>query len=331
MKFTSKVLAGLMSVLAVMLLSVSSVFAQAGLNWDTSSVTVVGSGIAPPNAVSAVQARMLARRAAVADAYRQLAETIKGVNVDAETTVENMMVTNDTIKTRVSACIQGATVVGEKEIPGGGYEVTVTVPLFGVTNSVAQAVLPKPPTRVEFPKPEPKVAPAPPVTTIGITTSTTTTTTDTKTNITIPAKPAVTTPAKPATKPTITTPTKPAVTTPTVPVISGAIGGFTGLIVDCRGLGLKPVMSPVIKNADGQSIYGHANLDYDKVIEIGMAGYTTDVNNVARAGSNPLVVKAVRLENHNGNPVISVADANRVLIENGKSGFLEKLNVVFIR
>ena len=177
MKFTSKVLTGLMSMLAVMLLSVSSVFAQFAPNWDTASVTVVGSGIAPTNAVSAVQARMLARRAAVADAYRQLAESIKGVNVDAETTVENMMVTNDTIKTRVSACIQGATVVGEKEIPGGGYEVTMTVPLFGVTNSVAQAVIPKPPTRVDFPKPEPKVEPAPPVTTIGINSTTTTTTT----------------------------------------------------------------------------------------------------------------------------------------------------------
>ena len=366
-----------MSVLAVMLFSISSVFAQAGLNWENASVTVVGSGIAPPNAVNVAQARMLSRRAAVADAYRQLAELIKGVNVDAETTVENMMVKNDTVKTRVSACIQGATIVGEKEI-SGGYEVTMTVPLFGVTNSVALAVIPPNPTPVEFPEPEPKVTPAPPVTTVTTTvttTTTTTTTTKTKTKTTTnpPAKPATTvkpatTTAKPSittpkpsvttpTKPPVTTPTKPSVTTPTKPittptkpatttpkkpvttptkpaikpVTSEAIGGFTGLIVDCRGLGLKPVMSPVIKNADGQSIYGHANLDYDKVIELGMAAYTTDISNIARAGSNPLVVKAVRLENHNGNPVISVADANRVLIENSKSGFLEKLNVVFIR
>ena len=103
------------------------------------------------------------------------------------------------------------------------------------------------------------------------------------------------------------------------------------MIVDCRGLGLRPVMSPVIKNESGQPIYGHANLDYDKVIELGMAGYTTDVSSVARAGSNPLVVKAVKLDNNNGNPVISVADSNRVLLENGKSGFLTNLSVVFVR
>ena len=48
-------------------------------------------------------------------------------------------------------------------------------------------------------------------------------------------------------------------------------------------------------------------------------------------GSNPLVVKAVGLDNHNGNPILSVADANRVLIENGATGFLDRTNVVFVR
>ena len=47
--------------------------------------------------------------------------------------------------------------------------------------------------------------------------------------------------------------------------------------------------------------------------------------------SNPLVVKAVSLDNHNGNPVLSLADANRVLIENGATGFLDNASVVFLR
>ena len=62
-----------------------------------------------------------------------------------------------------------------------------------------------------------------------------------------------------------------------------------------------------------------------------MASYTTDLRKASRAGSNPLVVKAVGLDNHNGNPILSVADANRVLIENGASGFLDRTNVVFVR
>ena len=90
-------------------------------------------------------------------------------------------------------------------------------------------------------------------------------------------------------------------------------------------------MSPVIKNKKGEAIYGHKNLDYDLVISKGVVSYTTDINNYDRAGSKPLKVKAIALENFNGNPVISVADANRVLIENRKAGFLDKMNVVFVR
>ena len=110
-----------------------------------------------------------------------------------------------------------------------------------------------------------------------------------------------------------------------------AIGKFTGLIVDCRGLGLKPVMSPVIKNANGRPIYGYKNLDYDKVIEKGMASYARNMSEASRAGRNPLIVRALDVENHGGTPVLSVADANRVLIENGATHFLDDTNVVFLR
>ena len=109
-------------------------------------------------------------------------------------------------------------------------------------------------------------------------------------------------------------------------------GGYTGLIVDCSGLGLNPVMSPVIFNAEQKPIYGYKNLDYDKVIAHGMASYVNNMNgNTSRAGSNPLVVKATNVINHNGNPVISTADANRILIENQSSHFLDNCAVVFIR
>ena len=43
-----------------------------------------------------------------------------------------------------------------------------------------------------------------------------------------------------------------------------AQGDYTGLVIDCRGLGLKTAMSPVVKNANGTKIYGHKNLDVDK-------------------------------------------------------------------
>ena len=109
---------------------------------------------------------------------------------------------------------------------------------------------------------------------------------------------------------------------------------YTGLVIDCRGMNINPVMSPVIKNADGTKIYGHQNLDYDRIIVKGMAAYSSDAYDQIsqqRAGSNPLVIKAVRLDDINANPVISVADADKVLAANSQSKFLDNCAVVFVR
>jgi hypothetical protein len=55
------------------------------------------------------------------------------------------------------------------------------------------------------------------------------------------------------------------------------------------------------------------------------------MSEAGRAGRNPLIVRALDVENHGGTPVLSVADANRVLIENGATHFLDDTNVVFLR
>ena len=289
-----KVFSALMTMLAVLIFSISSVFAADNVNWDNASVTVIGMGAQTASA-NPVQARIMARRAAVADAYRQLAESIKGVSVDAETTVEQAMVLNDTIRTKVSATIQGAVVVSEREIPGGGYEVTMTVPLFGVTNSLAQAVIPQPTVVEPLPTPVPEV---------------------------IPSMPAGSLQGGTIVYGTIDSGKKSPLE---------AIGGYTGVIIDCRGLGLKPVMSPVIKNDKGIAIYGHKNLNYDKVVSDGMVGYASNPSQASRAGNHPLIIKAQSLTDHNANPVISTADANRILIENSTSNFLNDTKVVFLR
>ena len=290
MKGLFKMLGTLAAAMCLVVLSAASVLAApaGGIDWDQAVIRAEGAGVAPTTAYNSVQARLMARRAAIVDAYRQLAEQIKGVNVDATTTVQNMMMTNDTVTTKVSALVQGARIVDEKVLPEGGYSVTLQVPVFGVSNSIASAVLDRPAAYEPFPQPVESVQPSYPIRD------------NTGTS-------AASTPA------------------------GRAIGGYTGLIVDCRGLDLSPVMSPVIKNANGAPIYGYKNLDYDKVVASGMAGYTRDIRNAVRAGSNPLVVQAIGLDNHNSNPILSVADANRVLIENGATGFLNTARVVFVR
>ncbi len=109
-----------------------------------------------------------------------------------------------------------------------------------------------------------------------------------------------------------------------------AQGIYTGLVVDCRGLGLKTAASPVIKNVNGTKIYGHKDLDIDKIISVGMVDYVNDPEKISRAGSRPLIVKAVALDNFNCNPVVSIEDSNRILIENYATKFLKELSVVFL-
>lgn len=111
---------------------------------------------------------------------------------------------------------------------------------------------------------------------------------------------------------------------------TAAKGIYTGLIIDCRGLELQTAMSPVIKNINGTKIYGHKNLDTNKITSMGMVDYINDPKKISRAGTNPLVIKAISLDDFNSNPVVSLIDSNRILIENHATKFLKDLKVVFL-
>lgn len=74
-------------------------------------VSAVGQGVAPMNTTSPAQAYALAKRAAIADAYRSIAEKVKGVRIDGQDTIKNMMVQKSTIRTYVQAMVKNANIV----------------------------------------------------------------------------------------------------------------------------------------------------------------------------------------------------------------------------
>lgn len=106
--------------------------------------------------------------------------------------------------------------------------------------------------------------------------------------------------------------------------------GYTGVIIDCRGLDISTAMSPVIRNADHQPIYGHKNLDYKEVVAHGMAAYSHGMVTIDRAGSHPIMVKAIGVDGY-FYPVVSNADADKILTANLSTHFLEKRAVVIVR
>ncbi|MDL0089899.1 LPP20 family lipoprotein [Campylobacter gastrosuis] len=77
------------------------------------SFVAVGEGIAPINAVSQAQALTLAKRAAMADAYSQLAGKLYGVKINAEDTVRDAMLKDSSITTKVQGLVKNATITEE--------------------------------------------------------------------------------------------------------------------------------------------------------------------------------------------------------------------------
>ncbi len=104
--------------------------ANSGVNWSAAQIEAEGAGIAPDNAPPST-GRMMACRAAIVDAQRNLLESIEGVRVEGTTVVANMMVESDVIKTSVSGVLRGARVVNREPQSDGSCIVRMTAPLEG--------------------------------------------------------------------------------------------------------------------------------------------------------------------------------------------------------
>ena len=74
-------------------------------------INVIGQGVAPTMTSSPAQAYALAKRAAIADAYRLLAEKVKGVRIEGSDKIKNMMVQRSEIRTFVDAVIAEAEII----------------------------------------------------------------------------------------------------------------------------------------------------------------------------------------------------------------------------
>jgi hypothetical protein len=80
------------------------------MNWSSGMVTAEGFGVAPEGKREEV-GRLLACRAAVTDAQRNLLEATKGVRVTVSTSVSKYAADYDTVKTAVDGSIRGASIL----------------------------------------------------------------------------------------------------------------------------------------------------------------------------------------------------------------------------
>lgn len=315
------------------------------INWTVGEVYAKGIGAPPAFPGNAAQARAMAERAAYIVALRNLLETVKGVRVDAETVVENYIVKNDVIRTKVDGIVKGARIVNTQYLSDGSVEVLVAMPMRGAfLNAIVpdsfgrplpsqgpQKPAPQPakPTtppiapekKIEPVKPEP-LKPAPPAPALP----------ETKIE---PMKPSPQTP-QPEKK---AEPAKPAPVQP-VPAPQGQTtvafkgGVATGLVIDGRGLGLRPALLPKIVDQQGQEIYVGQVVTRTNAVEQGVAGYAKDVNaatNNFRVTDNPAVIKGVNASGAaRTDVVIGQADAQALRQMSGKGDFLQYCRVIIV-
>lgn len=115
---------------------------------------------------------------------------------------------------------------------------------------------------------------------------------------------------------------------------------FTSIVIDATGFKLDRSMSPKILRSDGVQVWGSliklTDEQYDIIQERGMVAYVKTVEEAcanSRAGLRPLIVRAIGTSGGKlcSDVVVADTDAERILVENGKSKFLEAFNVIFVQ
>lgn len=110
---------------------------------------------------------------------------------------------------------------------------------------------------------------------------------------------------------------------------------FTGLIIDCTGLKIKPALSPRVLDESGKEVYGSAYVSREWAIKNGIVGYSKAVQDAAklvdRIGKTPGQIKAIKASGDNSTDiVISNADADDVRNAAANLKFLSECRVIFV-
>ncbi len=109
---------------------------------------------------------------------------------------------------------------------------------------------------------------------------------------------------------------------------------YTGLVIDARGLEVRPALAPKILDQNNMEVYGTGTVSRDYALQIGVVGYEKDINRARaneRVTNNPLLVKAVEASGtHKSDVVISNQDANNIRAAAQNLNFLQQCKVIIV-
>lgn len=109
---------------------------------------------------------------------------------------------------------------------------------------------------------------------------------------------------------------------------------YSGLILDARGSGVKPAMSPKVLSDSGREVYGSAKVDREFALEYGVAGYVKEMEKAQaneRVQGNPLYIKAkLAGDKKEADLVISDKDAQLLMELEQSQSFLREGRVMIV-
>ncbi len=262
---------------------------------DWTRGVVRATGIGAPNPNMPPSAqRAGAIEAAKRVALRNLLEMVKGVYVNSQTTVENAMVTSDMIRTRVEGLVRNFRVVDTRYMSTGDVELDVEVPL----SSFYDVFLP----------PETGQAVQ---------------------QLVCPTCGQPWPKGKPYPFPRPQNPVQPG-----APAGTTANLVYSGLVVDARGLGVRPALAPKIVDEQGNEVYGTGYVSREYAIQVGVVGYEKVLDRAKtneRVAPNPLVIKGLKATGANHTDVvITNQDAQTIRVAAANLNFLDQCKVMIV-
>lgn len=109
---------------------------------------------------------------------------------------------------------------------------------------------------------------------------------------------------------------------------------YTGMVVDARGLGARPAMSPKIVDEAGAEVYGSMIVDKTYAVSQGISGYARDLTAAQgnqRVTDNPVTVKGLSAEGAGKADIrVSNDDASQIRSSAENLSFMKKCRVMIV-
>ncbi len=110
---------------------------------------------------------------------------------------------------------------------------------------------------------------------------------------------------------------------------------YTGLVIDARGLGVEPVLNPLIINEQGQDIYSSVFISREFAVQKGVCKYLCSMDQAltdTRVGNHPMVFKGLRKEGEpNTAIVIRMSDYHLLEKATERHTFLKECRIIIVK